>query len=85
MLLTLGRLFPAFGLLGTLIGLAMVLRSLAGETGLSTVAPTLGVTVLTTLYGAVLAVGITGADDGGEVWAHIVRHAYGPHAGAQLR
>ncbi len=54
-LLTLGRLFPAFGLIGTLIGLVMVLRSLGGEHGLSTVAPALGVTVLTTLYGAVLA------------------------------
>lgn len=54
-LLTLGRLFPAFGLIGTLIGLVMVLRSLGGEEGLATVAPALGVTVLTTLYGAVLA------------------------------
>lgn len=54
-LLTLGRLFPAFGLIGTLIGLVMVLRSLGGDQGLATVAPALGVTVLTTLYGAVLA------------------------------
>ena len=54
-LLTLGRLFPAFGLIGTLIGLVMVLRGLGEATGLAGVAPALGVTVLTTLYGAVLA------------------------------
>lgn len=54
-LLTLGRLFPAFGLIGTLVGLVMVLRGLGDATGLAAVAPALGVTVLTTLYGAVLA------------------------------
>ncbi len=54
-LLTLGRLFPAFGLIGTLIGLVMVLRGLGGEQALENVAPALGVTVLTTLYGAILA------------------------------
>lgn len=54
-LLTLGRLFPAFGLIGTLIGLVMVLRGLGPGHGLDTVAPALGVTVLTTLYGAILA------------------------------
>lgn len=54
-LLTLGRLFPAFGLIGTLIGLVLVLRSLGNDAALSNVAPALGVTVLTTLYGAVLA------------------------------
>jgi chemotaxis protein MotA len=51
---TLGKLFPAFGLIGTLIGLALLLRNLAEPT-LSAVGPGLGVAVLTTLYGALLA------------------------------
>jgi chemotaxis protein MotA len=52
--LTLGRLFPAFGLIGTLIGLALLLRNLNGG-DLAAVAPGLGVAVLTTLYGSVMA------------------------------
>ncbi len=52
--LTLGRLFPAFGLIGTLIGLAMLLRNLSGA-DLSGVGPGLAIAVLTTLYGAVLS------------------------------
>jgi chemotaxis protein MotA len=51
---TLGKLFPAFGLIGTLIGLALLLRSLADPT-IATIGPGLGVAVLTTLYGALLA------------------------------
>ena len=51
-LLTLGKLFPAFGLIGTLIGLVLLLRHLASPS-LSTVGPGLGIAVLTTLYGAV--------------------------------
>lgn len=52
--LTLGRLFPAFGLIGTLIGLALLLRNLSGG-DLASVAPGLGIAVLTTLYGSVMA------------------------------
>jgi chemotaxis protein MotA len=51
---TLGKLFPAFGLIGTLIGLALLLRNLTEPT-LAAVGPGLGIAVLTTLYGALLA------------------------------
>jgi len=53
-LTTLGKLFPAFGLIGTLIGLAHMLPRL-GSGDVTTIGPGLGVAVLTTLYGALLA------------------------------
>jgi chemotaxis protein MotA len=53
--LLLGKLFPAFGLIGTLIGLAHLLRSLGAATSLAAIGPGLGIAVTTTLYGAVLA------------------------------
>jgi len=53
-LVTLGKLFPAFGLIGTLVGLALLLRHL-GEASLAAIGPGLALAVLTTLYGAVLA------------------------------
>lgn len=52
--LTLGKLFPAFGLIGTLLGLVLLLRHLAAG-DLDGVAPGLGLSVMTTLYGAFLA------------------------------
>ena len=52
--LTMGKLFPAFGLIGTLIGLALMLRNL-GSQDLSSIGPGLGISIMTTLYGAVLA------------------------------
>ena len=51
---TLGKLFPAFGLIGTLIGLGLLLRNLDG-TDMQSLGPGLALAVLTTLYGAVLA------------------------------
>jgi chemotaxis protein MotA len=51
---TFAKLFPAFGLIGTLLGLAFMLRNLA-TADLAAIAPGLGLAVLTTLYGAVLA------------------------------
>ena len=54
MLVTLGKLFPAFGLIGTLIGLALLLRNLGGA-DLAAIGPGLGIAVLTTLYGAVVS------------------------------
>ena len=51
----LGKLFPAFGLIGTLIGLAHLLRNLGTATNLAAIGPGLGIAVTTTLYGAVLA------------------------------
>jgi chemotaxis protein MotA len=53
--LLLGKLFPAFGLIGTLIGLAHLLRNLGMATSLAAIGPGLGLAVTTTLYGAVLA------------------------------
>jgi chemotaxis protein MotA len=53
--LILGKLFPAFGLIGTLLGLAHLLRNLAAATSLAAIGPGLGIAVTTTLYGAVLA------------------------------
>lgn len=53
-LATLGKLFPAFGLIGTLIGLALLLRNLGG-TNVAAIGPGLAIAVMTTLYGAVLA------------------------------
>jgi len=53
--LLLGKLFPAFGLIGTLIGLAHLLRNLGTATSLAAIGPGLGIAVSTTLYGAVLA------------------------------
>lgn len=53
--LLLGKLFPAFGLMGTLIGLAHLLRNLGTATSLAAIGPGLGIAVTTTLYGAVLA------------------------------
>lgn len=53
-LLTLGKLFPAFGLIGTLIGLVLLMHHL-GDGSFTTIGPGLGVAVLTTLYGAVFA------------------------------
>jgi chemotaxis protein MotA len=54
LLVTFGKLFPAFGLIGTLFGLVVLLRNLAGG-DLGAIAPGLGLAVQTTLYGAVLA------------------------------
>lgn len=53
-IVTLGRLCPAFGLIGTLIGLALLLRNLDGA-NVSHIGPGLGIAVMTTLYGAVLS------------------------------
>ena len=53
-LATLGKLFPAFGLIGTLIGLVLLLRHLV-DPSLTTIGPGLGIAVLTTLYGAFFA------------------------------
>jgi chemotaxis protein MotA len=53
-MVTLGKLLPAFGLIGTLIGLALLLRNLASA-DIASIGPGLGIAVLTTLYGAVLS------------------------------
>jgi len=53
-LVTFGKLFPAFGLIGTLFGLVVLLRNLSGG-DLGAIAPGLGLAVQTTLYGAFLS------------------------------
>lgn len=53
-LTTLGKLFPAFGLIGTLIGLALLLPQV-GAGNLAAAGPSLGISILTTLYGAILS------------------------------
>ncbi len=53
-LITLGKLFPAFGLIGTLIGLVVLLRNVTGS-DFASLGSGLGLAVLTTLYGAVLS------------------------------
>jgi chemotaxis protein MotA len=53
-LLTLGKLCPAFGLMGTLLGLALLLHRL-GDADLPALAAALGLAVQTTLYGVVLS------------------------------
>jgi chemotaxis protein MotA len=53
-LLTMGKLLPSFGMVGTLIGLVLLLRQ-ATDPDPQSLAPALAVAVLTTLYGAVFA------------------------------
>jgi len=49
---TLGDLFPAFGMIGTLIGLIQMLQNLSDPSALG---PGMAVFMITTLYGAILA------------------------------
>ncbi len=48
----LGELFPAFGMIGTLIGLIQMLKNLNDPSALG---PGMAVALITTLYGAILA------------------------------
>jgi len=48
----LGRFAPAFGMIGTLVGLVIMLRDMHDP---SNIGPALAMALLTTLYGAVLA------------------------------
>lgn len=53
-LATMGKLLPSFGLIGTLIGMVLLLRNIAGQ-DLATLPAAMSLAVLTTLYGAVFA------------------------------
>jgi chemotaxis protein MotA len=53
-LTTMGRLLPSFGLIGTLIGMVLLLGNLKSA-DLQTLPSALGLAVLTTLYGAIAA------------------------------
>ncbi len=72
-LVTLGKLFPAFGLIGTLLGLVSLMRHLGGA-DLSVVGPGLGMAVLTTLYGAVFA-NVVVLPLNAKLQAHLIRRA----------
>jgi len=74
---TLGRLLPAFGLIGTLIGLALLLPRVAGHDP-SSLGPGLGMAVMTTLYGAVLANAVV-VPVGTKLHEHLARQALGRH------
>lgn len=46
---------PAFGMIGTTIGMIVLLANLGGEDAMKMLGPAMGVCLITTLYGAVLA------------------------------
>ena len=52
---TLGTFAPAFGMVGTLIGLVFMLFNMGGSGGIDSIGPAMGVALITTFYGAVLA------------------------------
>jgi len=52
MVKTMATLFPAFGLIGTLIGLVIMLKNIEDPSAIS---PGMAVALLTTLYGAIMA------------------------------
>mgnify|MGYP001443901912 CR=1 FL=1 len=52
---TLGTFSPAFGMVGTLIGLVFMLFNMGGSGGIDSIGPAMGVALITTFYGAVLA------------------------------
>jgi chemotaxis protein MotA len=54
---TIGKLLPAFGLIGTLVGLVVLLKGGENFT-MAHIGPGLSLAILTTLYGAVLANGV---------------------------
>jgi chemotaxis protein MotA len=53
-LLTMGKLLPTFGLIGTLIGLILMLRQMSGQDA-ETLTSSFALAIMTTLYGALLA------------------------------
>ena len=52
---TLGTFAPAFGMVGTLIGLVFMLFNMGGEGGIDDIGPAMAVALITTFYGTVLA------------------------------
>lgn len=51
----LGKYPPAFGMMGTTIGMVVLLANLSGADAIKKVGPAMGVCLITTLYGTVLA------------------------------
>lgn len=52
---TLGKYPPAFGMMGTTIGMIVLLANLGGEDAIKMIGPAMGVCLITTLYGVVVA------------------------------
>lgn len=50
-----GKYPPAFGMMGTTIGMVVLLSNLGGKDAMKTIGPAMGVCLLTTLYGVVVA------------------------------
>ncbi len=52
---TLSQFPPAFGMMGTTIGMIVLLANLGGEDAMKMIGPAMGVCLITTLYGVVVA------------------------------
>lgn len=52
---TLGKFPPAFGMMGTTIGMIVLLANLGGEDAMKMIGPAMGVCLITTLYGVIIA------------------------------
>lgn len=50
-----GKFPPAFGMIGTTIGMIVLLANLGGEDAMKMIGPAMGICLITTLYGAVVA------------------------------
>ena len=50
-----GKFPPAFGMIGTTIGMIVLLANLGGEDAIKMIGPAMGICLITTLYGAVVA------------------------------
>jgi chemotaxis protein MotA len=52
---TMGKYPPAFGMMGTTIGMIVLLANLGGADAMKTIGPAMGVCLITTLYGVIIA------------------------------
>ncbi len=52
---TMGKYPPAFGMMGTTIGMVVLLANLGGEDAMQKVGPAMGVCLITTLYGVIIS------------------------------
>jgi chemotaxis protein MotA len=52
---TLGKFPPAFGMMGTTIGMIVLLGNLGGPDAMKMIGPAMGVCLITTLYGVIIA------------------------------
>jgi chemotaxis protein MotA len=50
-----GKYPPAFGMMGTTIGMVVLLANLGGKDAMKTIGPAMGVCLLTTLYGVIIS------------------------------